>query len=101
MVDTSYVYILECNDKSYYTGWSLDPLRREYEHNNTKRGSKYVRGRRPAKLVYIHKFDDRLDAMKEEFVIKHTLSHAEKEILINSKKNQINEVIDSKTHKYK
>ena len=27
-----YCYILECADGSYYTGWTLDPVRREKQH---------------------------------------------------------------------
>ena len=101
MSDISYVYMVECKDHSLYTGWSLNPLRREYEHNNSKRGSKYTASRRPVKLVYIHEFNDRLDAMREEFRIKHTLSRDQKLKLIKSDSNQIDQIIDRKTNTYK
>ena len=36
------VYMVECSDKSIYTGITSDIDRRLHEHRNTKKGSKYV-----------------------------------------------------------
>jgi putative endonuclease len=47
-----YVYILECKDKTFYTGITTDLERRIKEHNNSLLGAKYTKSRRPVKLVY-------------------------------------------------
>ena len=65
-----YVYILKCNDNSLYTGITTNLLRRVNEHNNTKKGSKYVKRRLPIKLVYFEEKNDRIIASKREHEIK-------------------------------
>lgn len=77
-----YLYILECADKTLYTGITVDLKRRVNEHNKTKLGAKYTRTRRPVKLVYSKKFRDRSLASKAESKIKK-LSRVEKIKLIN------------------
>lgn len=64
-----FVYILECKDKSLYTGYTTDPRRRLYEHNEGK-GAKYTRSRRPVKMVYLEKFSSLSQALKREYSIK-------------------------------
>lgn len=83
-----FVYILKCNDDTYYTGYTLDVVRRCQEHNDGI-GCKYTRTRRPVELIYCHGFNSRSEAMKEEWRIKHKLSREQKEALINSKENQL------------
>ena len=65
-----YLYILECSDKSLYTGIATDLVRRLEEHNNSPLGAKYTRGRRPVKLVYSKKFRNRSLASKAEAKMK-------------------------------
>lgn len=65
-----HVYILECSDKSLYTGITNDLERRVKEHNSSKLGAKYTRGRRPVKLVYAKKMKNRVKALQEECRIK-------------------------------
>lgn len=65
----NYTYILECNDNSFYTGWTTDIERRVECHNNGK-GAKYTRGRRPVVVKYFETFDTRSEAMKREYEIK-------------------------------
>lgn len=77
----NYVYILECSDKTYYTGWTKDLEKRVNTHNNGK-GAKYTRGRRPVKLIYFENFNDKIEAMKREYEIKQ-MSRKEKEKLIS------------------
>lgn len=71
-----FCYIVECVDGSFYTGWSLDPARREKQHNAGK-GAKYTRLHRPVRLVYIEEQQDLSSAMKRERKIKK-LSHEQK-----------------------
>ncbi|MEK9132177.1 MAG: GIY-YIG nuclease family protein [Patescibacteria group bacterium] len=72
-----YLYILKCADKTLYTGIAKDLVRRVKEHNTSKLGAKYTRGRRPVKLVYSKKFRNRSSASKAEARIK-MLSREEK-----------------------
>lgn len=64
-----YCYILECADRTYYTGWTTDPERRLKQHNNGS-GSRYTRIRLPVKIVYLEPQPDRTTAMKRERAIK-------------------------------
>jgi len=78
----AYTYILLCADGTYYTGWTTDLARREREHNRPGKGAKYTRSRIPCRIVYYESFDDKRDAMRREWEIKHRLTRAEKESLI-------------------
>lgn len=80
----NYVYILECADGTYYTGWTTCLGRRIEEHNSGK-GAKYTRGRGPVKIVYHEAFETKEEAMSREYAIKK-LTRKEKEFLIKSKR---------------
>jgi putative endonuclease len=64
-----FVYIVECNDGSLYTGWTTDVERRVKMHN-AGRGAKYTKLHRPVKLVYAEEQPARSAAMKREAAIK-------------------------------
>ena len=74
-----WVYIIECRNKSFYTGITTDVKRRFDEHkNNNSKASKYCARFRPLKLVYTSSaYGNKSDASKEEYRIKQ-LSHKEK-----------------------
>ena len=84
MSDHWFVYILECNDQTLYTGITNDLENRLDQHNNGKAAAKYTRARRPVKLVYSEEQDSRSSASRREAEIKK-LSRGEKLQLI--KKN--------------
>ena len=65
-----FVYILECNDKSLYTGITTNIKKRLDEHNNSPKGAKYTKARRPVKLVYQEASENRSTASKREYAIK-------------------------------
>lgn len=77
-----YVYIVQCADGSYYTGYTTDPKRRLAEHNSGE-GAKYTRGRTPVDLVYLATFDSKSTAMSREYEIKQR-RRSEKEELIEA-----------------
>lgn len=77
-----YVYILRCSDNSLYTGVTKDLQRRVEEHNCSKLGAKYTRGRRPVELIYSESLESRSAAGKRECEIK-ALSRLEKESLFS------------------
>ena len=72
----AYVYILECKDNTYYTGYTTNVKHRLKMHN-LGRGAKYTRARRPCRLVYSKECDSKSSAMKLEYRIKQ-LSRKEK-----------------------
>lgn len=82
-----FVYILECKDKTLYTGVTTDLDRRLKEHNGERgganKGAKYTRVRRPVTMVYSESSDDRSTACKREAQIKN-LSKKQKLLLIQS-----------------
>ncbi len=78
-----YVYIVECIDKTLYTGIATDLKRRLEEHNGSEKGAKYTRNRRPVKLMYKEELQDRSSASKREYTIKK-LTRAKKLSLINA-----------------
>ena len=83
----NYIYILECSDKTLYTGYTNDLEKRVKAHNEGK-GAKYTKSRLPVKLVYSEAFDDKKEAMSREWYIKHKLTREEKINLINNQKKQ-------------
>jgi putative endonuclease len=83
-----YVYILQCMDGSFYTGYTKDIDERTKQHQNGK-GAKYTKTRKPQKLAYVELHDSRSKAMKREREIKK-LSHQQKVDLIHSHRNNEN-----------
>ncbi|MBE6109344.1 MAG: GIY-YIG nuclease family protein [Erysipelotrichaceae bacterium] len=76
----NYVYILECEDGSYYTGWTNNIVQR-YKAHQAGRGAKYTKSHKPMRIVHLELFAEKRDAMKREYAIKH-MSRTEKEKLI-------------------
>lgn len=72
-----FVYLLECADGTYYTGYTIDLSRRLAEHNAGK-ASRYTRGRLPVKLLYQETLPNKRLAMQREYRIKQ-LKRKEKE----------------------
>lgn len=75
-----YVYILECSDGTFYTGYTTDIKRRLDEHNSSNLGAKYTKGRRPVILRYFKRFQTPSEALKYEYYLK-SLSREDKEKL--------------------
>ena len=74
--------MVRCKDNTIYSGYAVDPYKREEVHNSGK-GAKYTKARLPVKLVYFEEFDDKKEAMKREYKFKQ-YSHSEKEEMIKS-----------------
>lgn len=76
-----FVYILECSDKSFYTGITWNLKKRLSEHN---RGlSLSTKSRLPIKLVFWQRFENKNEAARREKEIKGW-RREKKENLINS-----------------
>jgi len=79
-----FIYILECADGTYYTGYTTDLDRRLNAHNKGK-GAKYTRTRRPVRRLYEEVFSTKQEAMQREYAIKQ-LTRLQKERLIKGVK---------------
>ena len=53
-----FVYILKCNDGTYYTGVKNDIDRRLFEHQSGFNKNSYTYFRRPINLVFCEFFND-------------------------------------------
>lgn len=83
-VGNFYVYIVECSDSTFYTGYTPDLERRIRLHNSGK-GAKYTRDRRPVKLLWSKRYSYFKKAFLKEKMIKR-LTRAEKKELIKNVK---------------
>lgn len=75
-----FIYIIECANGQFYTGWSTDPLRRLKQHNKGK-GARYTRMNGPCRLVYAEEMSDLSTTLKREIRVKR-LGHPQKARLI-------------------
>lgn len=75
-----HVYVVECADGTYYTGYTTDVERRVAEHN-AGTGARYTRGRTPVTVVHTETYPTQSDAMQREYAIKQ-LRRAQKERLV-------------------
>lgn len=65
----AYMYVVECCDGTYYTGYTTDVKKRIAVHNSGK-GAKYTRVRLPVKLIYAQGFDSKEEALSAEALLK-------------------------------
>jgi putative endonuclease len=66
-----FVYIIEAEDGTYYTGMTNDLARRLSEHaSNSSRSASYLRMHKPVYVVYIKECETRGDAIKLENRLK-------------------------------
>ncbi len=86
-----YVYILKCNDGTYYTGVTNDVDRRVKEHADGNDPTAYTFRRRPLELVYHQMFDAPWKAIEFETRLKKW-SKKKKEALINGDFNSLPEL---------
>ncbi|MBF0433148.1 MAG: GIY-YIG nuclease family protein [Fibrobacteria bacterium] len=83
----SWLYVLQCGDKTYYTGCTTNLEQRVLEHQSGKHEG-YTLSRLPVKLVYSQEFTHINDAIAMERKIKKW-SQAKKEALINGNFDKI------------
>ncbi|MEI7440166.1 MAG: GIY-YIG nuclease family protein [bacterium] len=79
-----WVYIIETESGSYYTGVAKDVNLRFRQHKGElKGGAKFFRSNPPSLLLYLKKYKSRSEAQKVEWNIKQ-LTRLQKEELIFS-----------------
>jgi len=64
-----FVYLIQCQDGTIYTGVTTDIDRRFQEHKNSK-GGHYTSSRKVVKVLYTESHKDRSNALKRESQIK-------------------------------
>ncbi|MFH1776873.1 MAG: GIY-YIG nuclease family protein [Candidatus Omnitrophota bacterium] len=76
-----FVYIVECRDGTYYTGYTRD-LEKRWAWHNKGLASRYTRSRLPVKLVWSKTCKNQRFAMRTELTLKR-LTREDKQQLIN------------------
>ncbi|MBI4596781.1 MAG: GIY-YIG nuclease family protein [Candidatus Omnitrophica bacterium] len=66
---TWYLYILQCQDASLYTGITLN-VEQRLAHHAAGRGSQYVRSHGLAKLAHLERHKTKSAALRRELKIK-------------------------------
>ena len=80
-----FLYLIRCKHGRLYTGITTAVERRFEEHKNSdNKGSKYLRGKAPLKLVMKKKIGSKSMALRIEAKVKK-LSKINKELLIDGK----------------
>jgi putative endonuclease len=79
-----FVYILECEDKTLYTGITTDLERRFKEHKDGI-GSHYTKAHKASRVIYKEECADRSNASKRELEIKKWSRLKKLEMIENSK----------------
>jgi putative endonuclease len=64
-----FLYVIECEDQSLYTGIAVDPQARFAAHVAGK-GARYTRSHKPARLLVAVPYHDRSSASKAEYRLK-------------------------------
>jgi putative endonuclease len=77
-----WVYIVQCRDGTYYTGYTKN-LENRIALHKSGRGAKYVKYKLPAELVYAKEYRYYKNALNEEKRIK-TLTREQKSKLVRS-----------------
>ncbi|MDC0074855.1 GIY-YIG nuclease family protein [Alphaproteobacteria bacterium] len=88
MTENWFLYILECKDKTLYTGITKNLNKRINQHAKGI-GAKYTRGRGPFRLAYKIKYNNLNEALKKEYEIKQ-LTKLKKLELINNNYYNLN-----------
>ncbi|MCW8409609.1 GIY-YIG nuclease family protein [Legionella sp. PATHC035] len=84
MSEKSYwVYILQCNNQSYYTGYT-DNLERRFQEHLSGKGSKYTRSFKPLAIAQSWEIKGgKLIAMRIERYIKKLSKHQKEQLVLN------------------
>ena len=88
-----FVYIIETEEGTYYTGMTNNLARRMSEHlSNTSRSATYLRAHKPKYVVYLHECETRGDAIRLENRLKRDQKFKKERI---GSRRDIREVIDT------
>ncbi len=81
-----YVYILECADKTFYIGYTIDLERRLSRHNHFNSGARYTKTRRPVVLKYYETYKTQKEALRREYALKKLKRQQKMDLIRKSSK---------------
>ena len=84
-----WVYIVQCSDGTYYTGYTNDLEKRIALHNSGN-GAKYLRGKLPVKLVFVKEYRYYKNALRGERSIKKLTRKQKEELIKIYESNNVN-----------
>lgn len=85
-----FVYILQCSDNSFYTGYTED-IQKRLDTHNAGMGLTYTAARRPIHLVYHELHPTKESAIRREQQIKKW-TRAKKQSLIKGDMNRLHQL---------
>ena len=92
-----YVYIVQCSDGFYYTGFTNDLDRRMSEHNEGIDPTCYTYKKRPVELKYFEHFTVAIQGIEREKQLKGW-SRKKKEALFNEDYELLKELSKARNH---
>jgi putative endonuclease len=79
-----FLYVIECEDGSLYTGIAIDPHARFAAHA-AGAGARYTRSHPPRRLLLTLAFDDRSSASKAEYRVKRLRAEEKRAFALSGK----------------
>jgi predicted GIY-YIG superfamily endonuclease len=92
-VEKAWVYILECSDGTYYTGYSRNPETRLAQHQ-AGTASRYTRTRLPVTMIFLQECPTSKEAYRTERRIKQ-LPRKKKEALTRGEYSLMQHLADA------
>ena len=92
-MEKAWVYILECSDGTYYTGYSRNPETRLAQHQ-AGTASRYTRTRLPVTMIFLQECPTSKEAYRTERRIKR-LPRKKKEDLIRGEYSLMQRLADA------
>lgn len=83
-----YLYLLECQDGSVYTGITLD-VNARFEQHKSGKGARYTRSHRPLSLLAVAEFHDRGSAQRAEYKLKRCTAQQKRAIAAQLSQGEI------------
>jgi putative endonuclease len=80
-----FLYLIECEDKSIYTGIAVDVAAR-YATHLSGAGARYTRAHRPKKLLAVVEFSSRSTASQAEYLIKQMTAQEKRKFAARARK---------------
>lgn len=93
--DSHYVYILECKDGTFYTGYTNN-LKRRIDMHQRGKGAKYTRGRTPVKIIHQEQFSSKGEALQREYYIKKLTREQKEQYITNNQGKGVRKFVEAK-----
>lgn len=88
-----FLYLLECEDDSIYTGIAVDVEARFQAHKAGK-GARYTRSHPPVRIMGIQEFPDRSSASKAEYEVKQLTAAQKRALCRTLPRRQKQKIVD-------